>query len=123
MGPQSISMVPQQISYVSIWSKELHANRSVFANVLGLPIAYEDENVVVFQTEGAQFVLQRAAGPDEDLDGTVQFGFTVNDLDAVTEALTGHKLDVTTNREDIGQNQRVTVLKLPSGQKVEFVGE
>lgn len=116
-------MFPQQISYVSLWSKELHANRNVFANVLGLPIAYEDENVVVFQTEGAQFVLQRAAGPDEDLDGTVQFGFTVHDLDGITDALTKNHLEVTINREDIGQNQRVTVIKLPGGQKVEFVGE
>ena len=116
-------MIPQQISYVSIWSRELQTNRNIFANILGIPITYEDENVVVFQTEGTQFVLQRAFGADSDLDGTVQFGLTVNDLDAVTDALASHKLEVTVNREDIGQNQRVTVLRLPSGQKVEFVGE
>jgi hypothetical protein len=31
-------------------------------------------------------------------------------------------LDVTLDREDLGHRQGVTVLRLPSGQTVEFVG-
>jgi len=111
------------ISYVAIWSTDLTENRHLFANVLELPIAYEDENIVVFQTDGAQLVLQRAIGADAHLDGTVQFGFAARDLDTLSEALklAGH--DITLDREELSMSQRVTVLRLPSGQLVEFVGE
>lgn len=111
------------ISYVAVWSKDLAANRHVFANVLELPIAYEDENIVVFETNGAQLVLQRAIGADEHLDGTVQFGFSVTELKALTQALieAGQKIEL--DQEDLGMSHRVTVLRLPSGQSVEFIGE
>ena len=112
-----------QISHVAIWSKDLRANRTVFANILGLPIAYEDDNVVVFQTEGAQLVLQRAIDADAELDGTIQIGFSVDNLDQVTEALKAGDLTVDIDREEITQNQRVTALRLKSGQSVEFTGE
>jgi len=117
-------MSVQGISYIAIWSKDLAANRQVFANVLELPIAYEDVDIVVFETNGAQLVLQRATGVDEHLDGTVQFGFSVTDLDGLTEALAANGQVVVLDREDLGiEQQRVTVLRLPSGHTVEFIGE
>ncbi len=111
------------ISYVAVWSTDLTANRHVFANVLQLPIAYEDDDIVVFETDGAQLVLQRAVGADAHLDGTVQFGFHVGELDTITKALQDAKQTIELNQEDIGMKQRVTVLRLPSGQSVEFIGE
>ncbi len=116
-------MISNHISYIALWSKELQVNRSVFANLLGLPIAYEDENVVVFQTEGTQLVLQRAIDADADLDGTIQFGFEVADLDGVTKSLENGGQTITVNREELELDQRVTVLRLASGQKVEFIGK
>lgn len=116
-------MAVMGISYVAVWSKDLSANRHVFANVLELPIAYEDDNIVVFETAGAQLVLQRAIGADEHLDGSVQFGLAVNALDHVTRALQQARQTIELDQEDLGMKQRVTVLRLPSGQSVEFVGE
>ncbi len=116
-------MIPTEISYIALWSKDLAANRNVFANLLGIPIAYEDENVVVFQTEGTQLVLQRAADADADLDGTIQFGFSVGDLDSVTRVLETNGQAIAINREELNHGQRVTVLRLPSGQRVEFIGQ
>lgn len=112
-----------QISYVAVWSKQLFDNRNVFANVLGFPISYEDDNVVVFQTEGVQLVLQRAVDADASLDGTVQFGFNVEDLDRVTETLKASRLEITIDREELDLRQRVTALRLASGQTVEFIGQ
>ena len=112
-----------QISYVTLWSKDIKANRAMFANILGIPIAYEDDNVVVFQTEGAQLVLQRAIDADAELDGTVQFGISVDNLDQVTEALKAGNLTIDIDREEIAQNQRVTIVRLKSGQSVEITGE
>lgn len=111
------------ISYVAVWSKNLAANRHVFANVLELPIAYEDDSIVVFETDGAQLVLQRATGADEHLDGTVQFGFNVSELDAITKSLHDDGQTIELDQEDLGMKQRVTVLRLSSGQSVEFIGE
>jgi len=111
-----------QVSYVSIWSKDFAANRDVFANVLRIPISYEDENIVVFATGGVQLVLQRAVDADADLDGSIQFGLHVDGLERITDALHKAGLDVTLDREDLGHTQGVTVLRLPSGQTVEFVG-
>jgi hypothetical protein len=116
------SMSDFQVSYVSIWSKDFAANRDVFANVLRIPISYEDENIVVFATGGAQLVLQRAVDADAELDGSIQFGLHVNGLERITDALHKAGLDVTLDREDLGHTQGVTVLRLPSGQTVEFVG-
>jgi catechol 2,3-dioxygenase-like lactoylglutathione lyase family enzyme len=110
------------ISYVAVWSKNLAANRHVFANVLELPIAYEDDDIVVFETNGAQLVLQRATGADEHLDGTIQFGFDVAGLDSITQALIAAGQKIELDQEELGMERRVTVLRLPSGQAVEFIG-
>ncbi len=116
-------MAVSGISYVAIWAKDLTENRHLFANVLALPIAYEDENIVVFQTDGAQLVLQRAVGADAHLDGTVQFGLVAHDLDAISDALRLGGYQIELDREELSMSQRVMVLRLPSGQLVEFVGE
>jgi catechol 2,3-dioxygenase-like lactoylglutathione lyase family enzyme len=116
-------MISNQISYIALWSKDLAQNRAIFANMLGIPIAYEDENVVVFQTEGTQLVLQRATDADASLDGTIQFGFEVDDLDSITQTLENNTQMITVNREKLDPDQRVTVLRLPTGQNVEFVGK
>jgi hypothetical protein len=110
------------VSYVSIWSKDIAGNREIFANVLKLPIAYEDADIVVFQTAGVQLLLQRADGADEALDGTVQFGFDVKNLDRVTAALRAAEQQIELDQERLGDSHTVTVLRLPSGQTVEFVG-
>lgn len=111
------------ISYVAVWSKDLTQNRNLFANILELPISYEDEDIVVFETDGAQLVLQRAKGLDEHLDGTVQFGFHVNKLDEITTALKAGGNHVELDREELGMQQRVTAVRLSSGQSVEFIGD
>ena len=116
-------MSTNQISYIALWSKDLDVNRGIFANLLGIPIAYEDENVVVFQTEGAQLVLQRAADADADLDGTVRIGFDVEGLDALTTRLANNGQEIALNREKLDPDQRITVLRLPSGQSIEFIGK
>jgi catechol 2,3-dioxygenase-like lactoylglutathione lyase family enzyme len=116
-------MISNRISYIALWSKDLAVNRSIFANLLGISIAYEDDNVVVFQTEGTQLVLQRATDADANLDGTIQFGFEVDNLDEVTQTLESNGQVIALNREELDPDQRVTVLKLPSGQNVEFIGK
>jgi catechol 2,3-dioxygenase-like lactoylglutathione lyase family enzyme len=115
--------MPNQISYVAVWSKDLEANRHVFATLLGIPIAYEDDNVIVFQTEGTQLVLQRAVGADSGLAGTVGVGFDVDNVEELSNQLRadGQILDVDLERFD--NQQRVTALRLASGQLVEFVGD
>lgn len=115
--------MPKQISYVSIWSNDLAANRHVFATVLGIPIAYEDEEVVVFQTDGAQLVLQRAVDADANLAGSVAIGFSSDNLAGLTRRLRedGQRLDV--ELETFDNQQRVTAMRLPTGQLVEFVGD
>lgn len=119
----NLCMAVLGISYVAVWSKNIAANRHVFANVLEFPIAYEDEDIVVFETDGAQLVLQRATGADEHLDGTVQFGFNVNTLNDVTKVLLDAGQTIELNQEELSMKRRVTVLRLPSGQAVEFIGE
>lgn len=77
----------------------------------------------MFETDGAQLVLQRATGADERLDGTIQFGFNVTELESLTRALVEAGQTIELDREDLGMKQHVTVLRLPSGQSVEFIGE
>lgn len=121
-GLYNRSMAVLGISYVTVWSKDLAANRHIFANVLEIPIAYEDENIVVFETGSAQLVLQRAVGADAELDGTVQFGLSVTQMDDLVQVLAENDQTLEIDREELGMGQRVTVLRLPSGQRVEFVG-
>ncbi len=116
-------MTARQVSYIALWSKDLDANRSIFANLLGFPIVYENEDVVVFQTEGAQLVLQRARDADVDLDGSIQVGFEVDDLDALTQRLQNNGQTITVNREKLDPDQRVTVVRLPGGQSIELIGK
>ncbi len=116
-------MTTRQISYIALWSKDLDANRGIFANLLGFPIVYEDADVVVFQTEGAQLVLQRARDADANLDGSIQIGFEVEDLDSLTQRLQNNGQMIMVNREKLDPGQRVTVVRLPGGQNIELIGK
>ena len=116
-------MIARQISYIALWSKDLDANRGVFANLLGIPIVYEDDNVVVFQTEGTQLVLQRARDADANLDGSIQVGFEVDDLDSLTQRLQNNGQSIVFDREKLDPDQRVTMVRLPGGQSIELIGK
>ena len=85
----------------------------------GLRVWWDEEQLV---TSELSLVLQRAIDADVSLDGSIQFGLHVDSLARTTEVLHQANLDVTLDREDLGHRQGVTVLRLPSGQTVEFVG-
>ena len=65
----------------------------------------------------------RAIGADAGLAGTVGFGFDVDNVEDLSNQLRadGQTLDV--DLEQFDNQQRVTALRLPSGQLVEFVGD
>ncbi len=112
---------PEKIDFVSLWSKDLVAQKRFFTDVLGLEALYEDENVVVFNLEGTRLVLQRASEDESALDGRTRFGFLADNLDELTEHLASSDVKILDDRKQISQSQRVTVVSLPGGQELEFI--
>jgi catechol-2,3-dioxygenase len=113
--------IPNKIDFVSLLSKDLEPQKSFFTDILGLEALYEDENMVVFNLEGTRLVIQRALEDEHTMDGQTRFGFLADDLDELTEHMAGSKVEILDDRKQISPSQRVTVVRLPGGQELEFI--
>jgi extradiol dioxygenase family protein len=110
-----------EVGYVTIWCAELTGTREFFKEVVGLPIAFENSDVVVFGIQGTQLVLHRAYGENEFRAGTVQIGFYVDKLDPLLRKLRQSSTHLSIERMVIEAEQPLASVRMPGGQYAEFV--
>lgn len=110
-----------QIGHVTLWCADLAATRDVFNAVIGLPIALEDADVVVFGVQGTQLILHRAYGENEFRAGTVQIGFFTDTLEELIRKLRGGDHHLIIEQMTLEAEQPLASVRLPGGQYVEFV--
>ena len=110
-----------EIGYIKLWCADLNGTRAFFTKLAGLPIAFEDENVIIFGMHGTQLILQRAEGENEFRAGTMQIGFYMDTLDNLLRDLRQSDLHLGIERMLIEAEQPSTRVRTPSGQFVEFI--
>src|SRR5436309_15542969 len=72
-----------KLSYLTLWAVHFDEVKKLYKDTLGLPVAEEDENFVMFDTKGARLALHRLSKAPPLSRSTVEVHLEVNDVDEV----------------------------------------
>src|SRR6059036_464833 len=54
-----VAMRLRKLSYVTLWAVHFDAVKKLYKDTLGLPVAQENENFIMFETEGSRLAFHR----------------------------------------------------------------
>ena len=77
----------RNLSYVTLWAVNFDQEKNLYKEILGLPVAQENDNFIMFDTKGSRLafhLLKKGSRLDRQ---TVELHFEVDDVDEVYSAL------------------------------------
>ena len=77
----------RNLSYVTLWAVNFDQEKNLYKEILGLPVAQENDNFIMFDTQGSRLafhLLKKGSRLDRQ---TVELHFEVDDVDEVYSAL------------------------------------
>src|SRR5437016_698095 len=76
-----------KLSYVTLWAVHFDQVKDLYKETLGLPVAQENENFVMFDTKGSGLAFHRLTKAPPLSRSTVEVHLEVNDVDKVYSSL------------------------------------
>ena len=77
----------RNLSYVTLWAVNFDQEKHLYKEILGLPVAQENDNFIMFDSKGSRrafHLLKKGSRLDRQ---TVELHFEVDDVDEVYSAL------------------------------------
>jgi len=111
-----------KLSYLTLWAVNFDQVKKLYKYTLGLPVADENENFIMFDTKGSRLAFHRLTKAQPLSRSTVEIHLEVHDVDEVYSSLRSKGLkfdDPPTNRP---WGTRSAGFKDPEGYVVEIVG-
>jgi len=111
-----------KLSYLTLWVVHFDQVKKLYKDALGLPVAEENENFIMFDTKGSRLAFHRLTKAPPLSRSTVDVHLEVNDVDEVYSSLKSRGVkfdDPPTNRP---WGTRSAGFKDPEGYVVEIVG-
>ena len=111
-----------KLSYLTLWAVHFDQVKKLYKDTLGLPVAQENENFIMFDTKGSQLAFHRLTKAQPLSRSTVEVHLEVSDVDEVYSSLKsrGVKFDDAPANRPWGT--RSAGFKDPEGYVVEIVG-
>jgi len=111
-----------KLSYLTLWAVHFDEVKRLYKDILGLPVAQENENFIMFDTKGSRLAFHRLTKAPPLSRPTVEVHLEVNDVDEVYSSLKsqGVKFDEPPANRPWGT--RSTGFKDAEGYVVEIVG-
>src|SRR5437879_10043001 len=76
-----------KLSYVTLWAVHFDQVKALYRDTLGLPVAQENENFIMFDTKGSGLAFHRLTKAPPLSRSTVEVHLEVNDVDEVYSSL------------------------------------
>jgi lactoylglutathione lyase len=111
-----------KLSYLTLWAVHFELVKKFYKDTLGLPVAEENENFIMFDTKGSRLAFHRLTKAPPISRSTIELHLEVHDVDEVYSSLKSKGVefeDPPTNRP---WGTRSTGFKDPEGYIVEIVG-
>jgi catechol 2,3-dioxygenase-like lactoylglutathione lyase family enzyme len=107
---------------VTLWAVNFDQVKKLYSETLGLPVAEENENFIMYETKGSRLAFHRLKRAQPLQRNTVELHFEVNDVDEVYLALQkkGVKFDEKPANRPWGT--RMVSFHDPEGYAVEIIG-
>ncbi len=112
----------RKLSYVTLWAVHFDEVKKLYKDTLGLPVAQENENFIMFETEGSRLAFHRIkkGAPLDRL--TVELHLEVRDVDEVFASLQKRGVKFQEKPANKPWGTRSAGLVDPEGYHLELVG-
>ncbi len=111
-----------KLSYLTLWVVQFDQSKKLYKDLLGLPVAEENENFIMFDTKGSRLALHRLTKASPISRSTVEVHLEVTDVDEVYESLKSRGVKFVEPPANRPWGTRSAGLKDPEGYFVEIVG-
>jgi len=111
-----------KLPYVTLWAVKFEEMLALYKDVLGLPVAEENPNFVMFETTGSRLALHKLPKGSRLERQTIEIHFEVNDVDTVYSSLQTRGVKFDEKPADKPWGNRVASFKDPEGYTVELIG-
>ncbi len=112
----------RNLSYVTLWAVKFDEEKDLYKETLGLPVAEENTNFIMFDTKGSKLALHRLRKGSRLDRQTVELHFEVDNVDEVYSAL--HRKGVKFEEKPTNRpwGNRIASFHDAEGYVVEIVG-
>ncbi len=112
----------RKLSYLTLWAVRFDEVKRLYKDILGIPLAEENENFIMFETEGSRLAFHRLKKAPPLERPTAELHLEVRDVDEIYAAL--RQKGVGFNEEPANRpwGTRMASFKDPEGYTVEIVG-
>ena len=111
-----------KLPYLTLWAVKFDEVLRLYKDILGLPVAEENQNFVMFETTGSRLAFHRLPKGHQLNRPTVEIHFEVNDVDTVYSSLQTKGVRFEEKPENKPWGTRAASFKDPEGFTVELIG-
>jgi catechol 2,3-dioxygenase-like lactoylglutathione lyase family enzyme len=110
------------LSYVTLWAVHFDEMKTLYKEILGMPIAQENENFIMFETEGSRLAFHRLNKAPRIERPTVELHLEVKDVDEIFTRLQSKGVKFKEKPANRPWGTRMASFGDPEGYTVEIVG-
>ena len=111
-----------RLPYVTLWAVRFDEVKKLYRDVLGLPVAEENENFIMFETKGSRLAFHRLVKGPPITRRTIELHLEVDDIDEAYSALLRKSVKFREKPTNRPWGTRMASLQDPEGYTVELVG-
>ncbi len=112
----------RNLSYVTLWAVNFDQERTLYKEILGLPVDRENDNFIMFETKGSKLAFHRLNKASRLDRQTVELHFEVDDVDEVCSSLQQKGVKFQDRPANRPWGNRMASFRDAEGYVVEIVG-
>ena len=111
-----------KLPYLTLWAVKFDEVVTLYKDILGLPVAEENQNFVMFDTSVSRLAFHKLPKGHRLDRPTIEIHFEANDVDTVYSSLQTRGVKFEEKPENKPWGTRVASFKDPEGFTVEIIG-
>jgi len=112
----------RKLSYLTLWAVHFDEVKRLYKEILGIPVSKENENFIMFETEGSKLAFHRLKKASALQRPTAELHIEVRDVDETFSALQLKGIKFEEKPVNRPWGIRMASLRDPEGYKIELVG-
>jgi catechol 2,3-dioxygenase-like lactoylglutathione lyase family enzyme len=112
----------RKLLYLTLWAVHFQEVKRLYKETMGLPVAQENENFIMFETEGSQLAFHRLQKAPPIERPTAEIHFEVRDVDEIYTSLQAKGVGFKEKPANRPWGTRMASFQDPEGYTVELVG-
>ena len=112
----------EKLSYITLWAVKFDELKTLYKDILGLPVAEETPSFIMFDTKGSKLAFHKLPKGHTLDRRTTELHLEVNDVDEVYESLQRRGIKFEEKPVNRPWGTRMASFRDPEGYTVEIVG-